>query len=131
MTLIQWALEAKNISIFQHLAGLLQCPHARIAPACRKQCGVRAALDDAARVHDQNLVRIDHGGEAVRDHQRGLALRHLAQLGLDGALVRRVQRRGGLIKHQHRRVLEQRARNGHALFFATRELEPALAHHVA
>jgi hypothetical protein len=50
-------------------------PHACIAPARASSCGVRAALDDAARVHHQNLVRIHHGGEAVRNHQRGLVLR--------------------------------------------------------
>jgi hypothetical protein len=91
--------------------------------------GVRAALDDAARVHHQNLVRIHHGGQAVRNHQRGLALRGALQLGLDGALVGRVQRRGGLVEDQDRRVLQQGAGNGHALLFAARELEAALAHH--
>ena len=42
---------------------------------------MRAALDDLAGFHDQNFVRVHHGGEAVRNHQRGLAARHAAQPG--------------------------------------------------
>jgi hypothetical protein len=51
-----------------------------------------AALDDAAGFHHQDLVRIHHGGQAVRNDQRGLAAGGGAQLGLDGALVGAVQR---------------------------------------
>ena len=40
----------------------------------------RAALNDAARVHDQNFVRVHHGGEAVRNEQRGLVLAALCSL---------------------------------------------------
>ena len=52
----------------------------------------------------------------------------LLQLGLDRALVGRVQRRGRLVEDQDRRVLQQRARDRHALLLAARELEAALAH---
>jgi hypothetical protein len=44
--------------------------------AAGQQLGMGAALDDAAGLHHQDFVRIHHGGQAVRDHQRGLALRH-------------------------------------------------------
>jgi hypothetical protein len=70
---------------------------------------MRTALDDATGVHHQDFMGIDHGGEAVRDHQRGLVLRHVLQFGLDGAFVGRVQRRGGFVKDQDRRVFEQGA----------------------
>ena len=101
----------------------MQGPHAGVAAALGQQ--LRAcALDDAARVHDQNFVRVHHGGEAVRNQQRGLVLRSALQLGLDGALVGGIQRAGGLVEDEDGRVLEQRARNGHALLFTARELEP-------
>ena len=56
-----------------------------------------------------------------------LAARNRSQLGLDRAFVGRVERRGGLVEDQDRRVLEQRARDRHALLLAARELEAALA----
>jgi hypothetical protein len=37
--------------------------------------------------------------------------------------------RGGLVEDQDRRVLQQRARDGHALLLATTELQASLAHH--
>ena len=40
----------------------------------RQQFAVRAALDDAPLVHHQDLVGVHHGGQAVRDDQRGAAL---------------------------------------------------------
>ena len=87
-----------------------------------------AALDDLPGLHHQNLVRIDHRRQAVRDHQGSFVLRHIGQFGLDGAFIGRVQRRGSFIKHQNRWVLEQGAGNGHALLFATRQFQTALAH---
>ena len=56
-------------------------------------------------------------------------MRYAAELGLDGALIGRVQGAGGLVKNQNRRVFEQGAGNGHTLLFAARQLEAALAHH--
>lgn len=68
---------------------------------------MRTAFNDASCVHHQNLVRAHHRGQAVRNHQCGLVLRHALQFGLDGAFVGRVQRRGGFVEDQDRRVLEQ------------------------
>ena len=73
-------------------------------------------------------MRIHHRRQAVRNHQRGFALGSAGQLVLDGTLRLAVQRRSGFIKNQHGRVFEQGARNRHALLFATRELQAALAH---
>ncbi len=41
---------------------------------------MRAALHDAACIHHKDLVRLDDGGQAMRDDQHGLALRGGAQL---------------------------------------------------
>jgi hypothetical protein len=53
---------------------LLQPPHLRVAPIALQQLGVRAALNDAARLQHHDLVGVDHGTQAVRDDQRGFAL---------------------------------------------------------
>jgi hypothetical protein len=104
-------------------------PTCRVAAALGQQLLVGAALDDAAGLHHQDLVRVDHGGQAVRDDQRGLVLRGALQFRLDGALVGAVQGRRGLVEDQDRRVLQQRAGDGHALLLAAGQLEAALAHH--
>ena len=44
-------------------------------------------------------------------------------------LAHRVEMRGRLVEDQHRRVLQERAGDGHALALAARELRAALAHH--
>jgi hypothetical protein len=36
------------------------------------------SLGHAALLEHDDLVRVDHGGQPVRDHQRGLALRGAA-----------------------------------------------------
>jgi len=68
---------------------------------------MRAPLQNASGVHHQDFMGIDHGGQAVRDHQRGLVLRHVLQFGLNGAFVGRVQRRGSFVKDLDRRFFEQ------------------------
>ena len=46
---------------------------------------MRAALDDAAVIHDQNLMRIDHRLQPVGNDQRGFVLGGFSQLGLNSA----------------------------------------------
>ena len=48
---------------------------------------------------------------------------------LDRLLGAAVERAGGLVEHQDRRVLEQGPGDRHALLFAARQLEAALADH--
>ena len=47
---------------------------------------------------------------------------------LERQLGPRVERRGRLVQHQDRRVLEHHARDGDPLLLAARELQAALAH---
>src|SRR5690606_3959891 len=107
---------------------LLQPPHRGVVAVGGQQRGVRAALDDAAMVQHQDLVRMHHGGEAVGDDQGGAAAGDAVELGLDRLFGARVERRGGLVEDQDGGVLEQRAGDGHALLLAAGELEAALAH---
>ena len=64
----------------------LKIPHLRIKPVLPEQFAMRAALDNFSLIHHQNLIGIHHGGQAVRDHQRGAILRNRAQLRLDRLL---------------------------------------------
>src|SRR5437868_5606627 len=62
--------------------------------------GVRAALDQAARVEDEDLVGVLRGGEAVGDGD-GRAAPGAAFEGARQAYLRgRVDRRGGLVQQQ-------------------------------
>jgi hypothetical protein len=88
---------------------------------------VGAALDDAAGVHDQDLVGIHDRRQTVRDDQRRAAARRAVEAGLDGLFGLRVERRGRFVKDQEWRVLQQGAGDGDALFLAARELEAAFA----
>jgi len=56
----------KVIKRILHLV-LLPGEQPRVDPALRQQLCVMPALDDAPAVHDQDLVRVDHRGQAVRD----------------------------------------------------------------
>ena len=80
------APEAASASLSR--AARLDLPHFRIAAAGAHQFGMGATLDDAAMVHDRDLVRMHHGGEAVRDQQRGAVLRQAHQLGPIACSVR-------------------------------------------
>ena len=106
---------------------LLQCPHLRVSTAARQQLVVRATLDDAAGIHDKDLVRVHHGRQPVSDDERGTPFRYLLEFRLDRLLGGRIERRSRLIENQDARILEDRARDRHALLLAARELQAALA----
>mmetsp|Transcript_5775 Transcript_5775/g.18396 ORF Transcript_5775/g.18396 Transcript_5775/m.18396 type:complete len:222 (-) Transcript_5775:3619-4284(-) len=55
-------------------------------------------------------------------------LHDLIQRRLHHPLAGRVERRGGLVQQQHRRLLDDGARDGHALLLPARELAAALTH---
>ena len=65
-----------------------------------QQVGVRAALDDAAAVDDDDLVGVLGGGEAVGDGDRGAPAHQPLQRQADPHLERRVDGRGGLVEHE-------------------------------
>ena len=69
------------------------------------------------------------GGQAMGDDQRGAALRQLGQRALDGHFGGGIERRGGFVEDEDRRVLEEDAGDGDALLLSARELDAALAYH--
>src|SRR5688500_15791171 len=91
----------------------------RVQPFLPDQLSVRAPLHDAPARHHQDLVGPQDGREAVCDGDGGAPLHQALERGLDEPLAHRVQRRGRLIEDQDARILEQDARDRHALLLTT------------
>ena len=69
------------------------------------ELGVRAVLGDPAVCHDEDLVGVLDGREAMGDGDDRLAARQLGDGLLDEVLVLRVDARGGLVENDDGRVL--------------------------
>ena len=85
----------------------------------------RTLLDDAARVHHEDAARERRDGrEIVADpDQRHPEIAHqAAHLGEDLRLNRNIKRRGRLVAHDQRRLVQQRNRDRDALAHAAGEL---------
>ena len=85
----------------------------------------RPLLDDPARVHDGDAVGdVRHHAQVVghEDYRRTRLVAQLADALQDLRLDRHVERRGGLVGDQDRRVARQRKGDHHALAHAAREL---------
>src|SRR6266481_9777185 len=99
-----------------HLAGrfprVLQAIELRVYPGGGEELGVPSGLGDTARVQHDDAVGPLDGGEPMGDHQSCAAFHERFERLLDVALRFAVQGRGRLVQDQHRRVLEERARDG-------------------
>jgi hypothetical protein len=80
-----------------------------IAAVHRQQLGVRAALDDFARLEHQNLIGAADGGQAMRDDKRRAPGPQPPQTILNHLFALAVQARGRLVENQDARVRENRA----------------------
>ena len=89
-----------------------------ISAVAGHQCIVGTGLDNFAVGHDNDLIGIADSGEAVGYHQRGATLAQLVQRRLNCVFRLCIQRRGGFVKQQDRRVPKQRTRDGHPLSLA-------------
>ena len=78
-------------------------------PRLRKQLLVAAHFAKLALVHDEDDVGLLHGGEAVRDDDRGAALNHALQGQADAQLGVGVDRGSGFVEDQDARVVRQGA----------------------
>ena len=99
----------------------------RINAAAAHQFGVGALLDHPAVVQHHDAVRPLHRGQPVGDDQRGAAGHRALQRGLHHALALGVQRAGGFVQQQQRRVLQHRAGDADALALAAGQAHAALA----
>ena len=83
--------------------------------------------DDLAVVEHQNLVGVDDGGDALRDHDAGrLACTRLVRAARSRASVRRVERRERVVEHQDLRLLDECPRDREPLSLAAGEVRAAL-----
>ena len=88
---------------------------------------VSPGLDDASVVEHQNAGRIAHGGEPVGDDEGGAALHDLIERLRNARLGHRVERAGGFVENEDRRVFQQCAGDGEALALAAGQEPAALA----
>src|SRR6185437_6516787 len=86
-----------------------------------------AVLDGAAGLQDDDAVEVAHGGEPVGDGDHGAAAHQAGERLADDFLGFTVERRGGFVEQEERRVLEEGAGDGDALALAAGELDAAVA----
>src|SRR5690349_1041231 len=99
----------------------------RVDAAVCEELVVGAALDDRAVLYREDDIGVSDRREAVRDGDRGSALDQGLERLLDDALTFGVQRRGGLVEDEDRRVFEDHARDREPLALSTGEPVAALA----
>src|ERR1043166_3860743 len=99
----------------------------RVIPIVREQRLVRAALDDAAVVEDDDVVGVLHRGDAMGDDQHGPPLPDLAQRPQDALLGLRVDGAQRVVEQEDQRVADERAGDGGALLLPARQRDAALA----
>jgi hypothetical protein len=76
-------------------------------------------------------IEIAQRRETMRDRDHGAAAHQPAERFADRFLGFAVERGGGLVQQQDRRVLQERARDRDALALAARQLDAAVADHGA
>lgn len=84
----------------------------------RHQCRVTADFNDVAVCHDENLVGVFNGGEAVGDDEARLAVHHLNEAVRNLFFSQRVNGTGRLIQNKQWWIFNHRPRNGQQLALA-------------
>ena len=74
-----------------------------------------ALFHDASVLDHDNMICVSNRGETVSDHERGPSLDETAKCLVDQLLIDGVEVRGGLVKDEDRRILEQCSGNGESL----------------
>src|SRR5665213_1318359 len=88
---------------------------------------VGSALDDAACLDDQDLVRSANRRQTMGDDKRCAVLHEIAEAALDESLGLGIEGAGGLVEDEDAGVGENGARDGNALPLSSGELDAALA----
>ena len=89
----------------------------------------RAVLDDLAGLQHDHPVEIAQRRKTVGDRDHGAPAHQPAERLADRFLGFAVERGGGFVEQQDRRVLQEGARNRDALPLAARQLDAAVADH--
>ena len=100
-------------------------PQPRIGPAAASSR--RVPSSNAPLVEHDEPVEPRDRRQPVRDRDDRAALHQPVELLLDRRLDLRIERRGGLVEHQDRRVLQDHPGERDALALAAREFDAALA----
>ena len=87
-----------------------------------------AGFGDLAILEYQDLVRVAHGRKAVGDHETGSALHKIQQRLLKCTFGASVDRAGGFVEHQQRRVRQCGSGNGQQLTLAEGQIVSAFGH---
>ena len=125
MLLLRGQLGRADVSRTSSIDELQACQFS-VQSVFGQQLCMRALGDDAALVHHHDAVGLEHGGQAVGDDQRGATRHQPFQCLLHAVFALCIQRAGGLIQQQDRRILQQRAGNRHTLLLATGKTGTAL-----
>src|SRR5712692_6378586 len=89
---------------------------------------MRAALDDAARLDDQNLIGAPDGGETMRDDESSAAAHEVAQPLLNERLGFGIEAGSGFVENEDARIGENGAGDGDALFLSAGKSYAAFPH---
>ena len=89
--------------------------------------GVRAVFDHFAVVEHHDAVEAGNRGQTMRHHDARAPAHKRFQRVLHQRFAFGVKRAGGLVKHQHGAVCQQRAGDGHTLTLPAGKLHAALA----
>ena len=88
-----------------------------------------ADVSDRAVLENQNAVSMHQCADAMRNQNDRAVAGALAQRVADACVGLKVNGRKRVVKHQHRRVQHEGARNGDALLLSARQGDAAFAHH--
>ena len=100
----------------------LAAPELGIDAAVLDQFLMRARLDDPALVEDDKPVHLGQRRQAMRNGDHRLAVHQREEVFLDRRFHFGIERRGRLVEHQNRRVLEQDAGDSDALALASGQI---------
>src|SRR5262249_12120315 len=114
--------------LLHRLLGELEAVQLGVEAARREERLVRALLDDAPLVEDDDAIDRADRGEAVGDEQRGAPAPGALQRVLEAGLGVAVDVGGGLVEDEDRRVAVERAREGDELALPRGEVAAALQH---
>src|SRR5215469_5469621 len=108
-------------------AGELALIQVRVNARLLEKLGVRAALNDAPILHNENLVGFEDRREAMRDDNRSASCKRGFERLLDGRFGFGIEMRGGFVENHNIRCFEKQARNGKPLFFSAGKAVAALS----
>jgi hypothetical protein len=101
----------------------------RVIPAQRQQFIVRAAFDDPPFAQHDDLIRVFHRGNAVRNQYRRALAHHVPQAAQNALFGIGIDARKRVVQYQDLRLPQNRARDRGALFLPAGKRDSALAHH--